>query len=484
MDFLAARHPGDQDAIYHGQGHSFEVAGFAARAVENADMSDARKVLVIFAASLHDVDPERVPDTPARVSATLAHLDGDPEARALVSDFGARFGFTADQVKALIMGTDFSMDPADMKARQDAFKSAARAAFPGEDFGLEWGRRLAFVDQSSTYLGDVEGSKKRVEGLAHEIRTQLQAIGKGPGPTDAQMLAGTGKFLSVLRQNPDFQLLPADLQRKFETVQSYFDERQAPEAWSAAAAPAPARAPPAPDLAAAKAYVRSIAGGIEIDERQTDALLEQFFEEKGISPRSERAAAVRRELVPARIAAENRAAQGLSPLLQPHRGVLLKLAAERSTTPAAIEAALARRGLLKTLAGLDDATFERQADRALDRDELERVVAPYPKNAQGQFLRDVAGNMATPSGKSIEEVTRDGVFAYVDFSGASVRRATSGRDPDVASVQMVFYVTRRDGRWRIGGYRQNVDTGRRDAELAGNLKKWLVSGGIPEKDLD
>jgi hypothetical protein len=64
-----------------------------------------------------------------------------------------------------------------------------------------------------------------------------------------------------------------------------------------------------------------------------------------------------------------------------------------------------------------------------------------------------------------------------------VIRASSGRDPDVRSYQAVFYVTRDDGRWRIGGYRQNkID--RQDSELVENLKFWLVSGGIPAADLE
>ena len=244
LSFLAGRHPGDPERVYHGQGHSFEAADFAARVLESADLPAGRKVLLIFAASLHDVDPERVPETPARVSGTLAHLDGDPEARALVSDFGGRFGFTADQVKALVMGTDFSMDPAEMKAKQEAFVLVARKAFPGEDFGVEWGRHLAFVDQAATYLQGAALARRRVESLAHEIRTSLQAVGKEGGPSDAQMLAGTAQFLSTLRRNHDFQLLPADLQSRFQDVQAYFAERQTPEAWSDAAAPTPARGPP------------------------------------------------------------------------------------------------------------------------------------------------------------------------------------------------------------------------------------------------
>jgi hypothetical protein len=482
VEFLSTRHPGRQDSIYHGLGHSNEVAGYTARVVENADLAVSRKILLIFSAALHDVDPERVPDTPARVAATIKYLDENSAARGLVADFSSRYGFTPEQVGALILATDFSPDPADMKARQDKFKLAAAAAFPGEDFGLVWGKRLAFVDQSSTYLGGVENAKKRVEGLAVEIRTQLEAIGKGPGPTDAQMLAGTGKFLAVLRQSSDFALLPSDLRKQFDAVESHFSARQSPEAWTSPAAPVPARAPP--DVAAAQRYVRDIAGGIKLTERQTNALIEQYFEEAGIAPSSPRADAVRRELVPSRVAAEEKAIGSLSPSLHRHRAVLLKMAADRKTTPAAIEAVLKRRGVLEALAGLGDASFERQAEFTLHRDELERAVSGYSNNTQGAFMRAVADNMATVSGKSVEEVSRDGVFAYVDFYGSNVRKASSGRDPDVRGAQVVFYITRQGGRWKIDGYRQNRDTGRSDSELSRALKSWLVSGGLPAEDFD
>jgi hypothetical protein len=476
--FLETRHPGDQNAIYHGIGHSHEVANLAARIVESQDLPTERKILLIVSGALHDVDPERVPNTPARVSATLALLDSDPAARALLRDFSGRYGFTDDQVKALIMATDFSMVPAEMEAKQSAFVKAAKEAFPSEDWGVEWGRHLAFADQTSSYVGSVDAARKRVEGLANEIRNGMG----GKGPTDAQILAGTYKFLSVLRGNPQFALLPAAQRADFEKVFAYFEKRQTPEAWTAAAAPVPARAPP--DVDAAKRYIRSIAAGIALNERQTDGLLEQYFEEQGIAPGSTRADAVRRALLPAKVASEDKAAATLSPSLQRHRAVLLKIAAERKTTPAAVEATLARLGVLTTIAGLDDATFERQADRSLDRAELEAAVSGYPRNAQGDFMRALAQNMATPSGKSIEEVTRSGVFAYVDFNGSSVSRATTGRDPDVGSVQMVFYVTRAAGTWKIGGYRQNRRTGRSDAELARTLRNWLLSGGIPAQDLE
>ncbi|UPT75302.1 MAG: HD domain-containing protein [Elusimicrobiota bacterium] len=209
QSFLDTRHPGDQDKVYHGLGHSHEVADLAARVVAAQNLPADKQILLIVSAALHDVDPGRAANSPARVSATLEHLDKDDEARALLLDLGSRHGFTAAQVKAMIMATDFAMDPVQMKAKQEAFEKAAAAAFPSEPgWALAWGKRLAFSDQVSTYVGSLEQAKKRVRGLALEIRAQVEALGKGPGPSDEAMLAGSFKFLNVLRQSPEFDLLP------------------------------------------------------------------------------------------------------------------------------------------------------------------------------------------------------------------------------------------------------------------------------------
>jgi|GEM_PF-1248372 len=484
-DFLDVRHPGDQNSIYHGAGHTREVAGFTARLVEGQDLPAARKILLIFAAALHDIDPDRAPNTPARVSATLEHLDKDPQARALVAEFGARYGFTADQVKALILATDFSPVPAELEAKQAVFARAAEAAFPGDDFGKVWGERLSFVDQASTYLGDVALARERVVGLAHEIRAQIKASGYDGGPTDEQMLAGSYRFLSVLRQSPDFALLPPDLRENFDAVLAYFKERQTPESWTAASAPAPSRAPPAaPDLAAARRYIQGIAAGVSLDERQTDALLGDFFEGRGIPPESERAQALRRALLPRRTAEESAALASLPPELHPHDAALLRLAADFGATPAAIAAVLRRRGVLRRLAELKPADFEKQAAKTLARDELERATAAYPESPAGDLMRQIADTMSSGSGKSVEEVARDGVFVYADFNGNKLIRTRTGRDPDLVSAQVVFYVTRKKKLWHLGVYRQNSTARRPDAEYEAALRKWLTRGGVPERDLD
>lgn len=485
-DFLSRRHPGDQNSIYHGLGHTREVANLTARILSGRDLPAEKKILLILAAALHDVDPERAENTPARVAATLEHLDKDDEARGLLLDFGGGFGFTAAQVKALIMATDFDMDPAKLKAKQDDFAKAAAEAFPGEaEWALAWGKNLAFADQSSTYVGSLADARKRVEGLAVEIRAQLQAVGKGPGPTDEMMLAGSFKFLSVLKQNPLFALLPPEQSKNFDAVLSYFQARQTPEAWQAESAPAPARAPPVnPDLEAARRYIKGIFGGVrEPTEREADSLLGDWLEENGIPKDSPRAAAVRRDLVPGKASAEAGVAAKLDPKLRRHAALLIRIAAENKVTVPFVEAVMVKRGLLRNLDAIPGSSLEGQIEMALTNDSLERAVARYPDNEQGDLMRAVAGTMATKGGKSVEEVARDGVFLYADFNGSQFLRGYASRDPDIQLHTIAFYVTRKDGKWRIDGYRQKKSSRTSDASYIDALKSWLRKGGIPPSDL-
>ena len=380
--FLAANRPGDKALADHSQ----EVAAVAAGLAERAGLAPGRAVLLTLSAALHGVDPERT-----------------PEARALIRDFGASQSFTPEQVRALILATDFSPDPAAMAEKSRAFEGAARAAFH-DDWGLVWGRRLALAEQI------------------------------------------------VARRD--------------------------------AASPAPERAPPAdPDLAAARRYIRSIAAGVRLDERQTDSLLGDYLAENAIPPASPRAQALRRALVPARAAAEEAALAPLKPALRRHGAAVLALAREYETTPAEVQAALERRGAAEELASLSERDFRRQADLTLRRDELQRAVAGYPRTAAGDLMRAIADAMAARSGKSVEEVARDGVFVYADFAGTTLLRAWTGRDPDTRAPQVVFYATRDGARWRFVGYRQNRPQGRPDADYTQALERWLSAGGVPAADL-
>ncbi len=483
--FLATRHPGDQDKIYHGLGHSHEVADLAARIVGGQDLPAEKKILLILSAALHDVDPDRAANTPARVAATVSHLSEDDEARGLLLDFGGRYGFTAAQVKALVMATDFDMDPVKMQSKQDAFAKAAVEAFPNEpDWAVGWGKRLAFTDQSSTYVGSLADARKRVEGLAVEIRAQLEAIGKGPGPSNEVILAGTYKFLTVLKENPLFALLPTEQRQNFYGVRAYFEARQTPEAWAAASAPVAARAPPvSPDLASARRYINGIFGGMRAPtEREADSLIGDWLDENSIPRNSPRAAAVRQALVPGKTQNESGVASKLDPALRRHSALLIRIAAEHRVTVPYIESVMVKRGLLKNLGLVPDDQLENQIEMALINAELQRAVASYPDNQQGELMRAVAGTMGAKGGKSVEEVARDGVFLYADFTGGKFTRGYASRDPDIQFHTIAFYVTRKDGKWRIDGYRQKKSSQISDASYIDALKTWLRAGGIPLSD--
>lgn len=483
--FLATRHPGEQDKIYHGLGHSHEVADLTARIVGDQELPAEKKILLIFAASLHDVDPDRTANTPARVAATVSHLDSDDEARGLLLDFSGRYGFTAAQVKALIMATDFDMDPVKMQSKQEAFAKAAVEAFPNEpDWAVTWGKRLAFADQSSTYVGSLPDARKRVEGLAVEIRAQLEAIGKGPGPSNEVILAGTYKFLTVLKENPLFALLPTEQRQNFYGVRAYFEARQTPEAWAAASAPVAARAPPvSPDLASARRYINGIFGGSRTPtEHEADSLIGDWLDENGIARNSPRAAAVRQALVPGKSSAETNIASKLTPALRRHSALLIRIAAERRVTVPYIESVMVKRGLLQYLGQIPDAGLENQIQMALTNAELERAVSAYPDNEQGTLMRSVASTMGTKGGKSVEEVARDGVFLYADFAGDQFRRGYASRDPDIQSHTIAFYITRKDGKWQVDGYRQKTQGQRSDLSYINALKSWLRAGGLPSSD--
>lgn len=483
--FLATRHPGDQDKVYHGLGHSHEVADLTARVVLAQDMPAEKKILLILSASLHDVDPERAANTPARVSATLAHIDGDAEAAALVADFGGRYGFDAAQVKALIMATDFAMDPVQMKEKQDAFAVAAKKAFPSEPaWALDWGRRLAFADQSSTYVGSLEQARARVAGLAVEIRAQLEAIGKGPGPSDEVMLAGSAKFLSVLKQNPLFSMLPAEQAKNFDAVYSYFEERQTPEAWTSEKSPVPARAPPeSADLVSARRYIKDIMQKRVPTEREIDSLLGDWLKEAGIREGSPRHLAVRAALVPQKTSDDAVTASRLDPRIRHRAALLIRLAAEHGTTAEKLEAMLKRRGLFDDATTLRSDLLEQQIAIGLHSEELRAAVVGYPDTDAGELMRAVSQAMRARGGKSVEEIARDGVFVYADLASAKLARMSVSRDPDGKQQAVVYYVTRDEGRWVIDVYRQNRQTGLGDASLVAKLKAYLVDGGVPEADL-
>lgn len=254
-DYQTKRHPGEQNKIYHGLTHSQDVPSLMSAVFDRLPMalvSRNRRALLLVAAALHDIDPARVPGTPARVAATLEYLSQDPESRALLAEFGEVFAFTPGQVQALIKATDFHMDPAVLAKIQEDFQAMARAEFPEEadrGWAVEWGRRLAFVDKAVSYVGTVETAAAQVRNLAGEIRAGIAAAtGKtAEHPTADEMSAGTPAFLKTLRESPEFSYLPPEFQSRFESVQAYFLAQRGPPGVPKASAPggdSPAKAAP------------------------------------------------------------------------------------------------------------------------------------------------------------------------------------------------------------------------------------------------
>jgi hypothetical protein len=217
--FLSSHHPGGASRLYHNLEHSLEVAGLTARCVGALmpPLPPSRRVLLVFAAALHDVDPSRVPGTPPRIEATLAGLN-ERAALRLVADFGERWNFTRGQVAALILATAHDTDPQRLNEQRALFRAAARGAFPDDPEALEWGRALAYWDKAATYVAEPELARRRVVGLARELR----AAAGGRGPSDAELLAGTPRFLAALRRDPLFGTLPLADRARFDATAASF----------------------------------------------------------------------------------------------------------------------------------------------------------------------------------------------------------------------------------------------------------------------
>lgn len=214
--FLKARHPGDQERIYHSLAHTLEVAALTARMLRKWPRVPAeRKVLILLAAALHDLDPERCPGTPARVQATLEYLQNDEDAHALIAAFCDRFHFTPGQVGALIMATDYSAHPEEMAELQHAFKRAHKYAFGDDPWIDEWGRRLAYWDKIATYLHNTpEESRRRVAGLGRELRTS----GAWRRRPKAGLKGVSRAFLEKLTRDPLFDYLSKADRARFRAV--------------------------------------------------------------------------------------------------------------------------------------------------------------------------------------------------------------------------------------------------------------------------
>lgn len=471
---LKASHPGRPEAVYHGLRHSQDVPNLMAAVLDRVPaekMSRRRRMILIVAAALHDVDPiDRVPETPARVWATLKFLDASPQAQAIFTELD----LPAAQIKALIRDTDFSPDPAGAAQIERQFQADVAAAFPeagDRQWALLWGPVLRLIDRSVTYTGTVESALLQVKNLAHELRSAAKAAGKPfAHPTDDEMIAGSYAFLSALRQDPNFHYLPQESRKKFDAVLAFFA----------------ARAPPALVLGdKAERYISGIMGSRKPTEAETTALLEDFLETQGLKADSEIGRALKERLTPAQAGSEKSIGEAF-PDLKPFSDVVLSVSRDYNVPPLEIQLILKRAGALSLLGGLSKAAVRRLIAQLLERRAIAAAVSEYPLNEQGRFLRAAATDISAPSGKSIEEISRDGVFAYANFNGRALQNVAVSRDPDGKHASLVYYVQFIEGKWKIGVYRQNARPGFRggpDADFVSALKAWLVAGGIPAKDL-
>lgn len=357
------------------------------------------------------------------------------KAHALADQVGKQFGFTGDQLQDLNV-------PVNMGAKVFSEERGAWAE--------TWRRRLALAAKAAA----------------------LEAAAR-----NAKLLEAAKKQAEILKSHPDFGLLPENLRG----VVMGDGPASAPVDGGDPGAP---RGPPAEALASARSYIRSIGLGVKLTPRQTEALLDDWLEQRRISPDATLARQLRAALVPGAAAAEAELAKALAPGLRGRIQLIRRLAEENKTTPLGVQEALQARGLLKLAQSIPDEQFENQVSIAVRSLVLERAVKDYRDNAQGNFLRSVARDMVVRSGKSVEEIARDGVFGYVNFAGVTPTETSTGRDPDPTAPHVVFYIRRSDdGKWLIGVYRQNKRMNRPDAELVQALKSWLVAGGVPARDL-
>jgi hypothetical protein len=250
------------------------------------------------------------------------------------------------------------------------------------------------------------------------------------------------------------------------------------------------RGPPAEEPALiqrARRYIRDIMGTRTPTETETEALLTDFMDLRGLAADSAQGRQLRGALLASKLKAESEAVGKLDPRYRRVGPFILAAAKEYGVSPAQAVAAVEKRKLDGLLAG---ASSREQAERILDstlaRDRFDRFLARYPKSRQGELMREVAGNMLVRSGKSIEEVSRDGVFVYADFAGRSVTSVSSGRDPDPQSPNVLFYVRFEDSKWRIDVYRQNRGrgfSGGSDASYVEAFRQWLMAGGVPKEHI-
>ncbi len=159
-------------------------------------------------ALLHDWDPHRAPETPARVDATLALLRADfAGKRALLPGYRGtsvlreRFGWSRRDLDVALALVRRTTHPFDGAAAADYEKRLRRLPRPDQAFVLQEGAYLSeYADKASTYaMRRPTGVKRASRGLVRELNN---AAGKRVMTVER---LGTGSFLGAIGSRSAYQ---------------------------------------------------------------------------------------------------------------------------------------------------------------------------------------------------------------------------------------------------------------------------------------
>jgi hypothetical protein len=228
--FISDNHPGEQEIIYHNLDHTLEVVNTVLGIISPLGFDNKWKVLSWLAGLLHDIDPTRNRNTPPRVDETIKFLDSNDEIKTIINYFCETFGFTFNQVKTLILATDYYSDPKKRREKRDKFISECEIHFQGHFFptkndqftnlGYVLGEILAYSDKLATYIQSIDVVLQRIKGLAFELRT----LNNSESPTDIELIKNTGEFINgELFENVMFRVLPETYQNTLLNNLRLFD---------------------------------------------------------------------------------------------------------------------------------------------------------------------------------------------------------------------------------------------------------------------
>lgn len=221
---------------YHGFIHSARVANVTVAVLDSyvaIGLNKNLKILLTIAALFHDVDPLRIMGTPPRVVETFKWLESDKKALLFFEDLEQKTNITKGQLMAIMKYTDFDLDPKKLAAIRNEADNMVEKHFTKEDAKMMkiWGPRIAYFDQIAMYVGSYEFAVQAVVGLANEFRTLKQErqrakgiLAKVSAPSDASLLSTTSIFLLPRLKDPNFQLLPTNMQENMRNVEAAFSK--------------------------------------------------------------------------------------------------------------------------------------------------------------------------------------------------------------------------------------------------------------------